>query len=257
MSTRSLRSNTSNKSGKKRELTPTPTNVESEHNIAINTYGIDNDDTTQQKTPPLKKNKNQESSTTSNDGSFSSTIILPSNNNKMDIDVEEPIQDQQSRDQNIDQQVSQNTPIINQQVSANPIQEDDQSPPGQFRVFTLALGNKTTINKEFDTFIPRDAFPPKIDDKEILTKIQEFFIKEKNFLTVKSWIRNSYYFLRIKFSDENTKSCYVNKYIPELQATIFDFTEKNIDAYIDDKLKSQDELTLKILDIPFIMITVY
>ncbi|POG60953.1 hypothetical protein GLOIN_2v1787200 [Rhizophagus irregularis DAOM 181602=DAOM 197198] len=88
----------------------------------------------------------------------------------------------------------------------------------------------------FEGFIPRDSFPPKLTDKEILQKLNNIFVGDKDFIKVRSLKKMTFKFYMISVSTKDKLSYLIKTSPPELQnVKIYEYTQQNIDTLIEHK----------------------
>ncbi|PKK70171.1 hypothetical protein RhiirC2_780044 [Rhizophagus irregularis] len=103
----------------------------------------------------------------------------------------------------------------------------------------------------FEGFIPRDSFPTKLTDKEILQKLNNIFVRDKDVIKVRSLKKMTFKYYMITVSTKDKLSHLIKTSPPELQnVKIYEYTQHNIDTLIERKLQLQDNTIIKILDIP-------
>ncbi|PKB93681.1 hypothetical protein RhiirA5_440616, partial [Rhizophagus irregularis] len=111
--------------------------------------------------------------------------------------------------------------------------------------------SNTQIQTSFEGFIPRDSFPPKLTDKEILQKLNTIFVGDKDFIKVRSLKKMTFKFYMISVSTKEKLSHLIKTSPPTLpNVKIYEYTQQNIDTLIERKLQLQDDTIIKILDIP-------
>ncbi|EXX64955.1 hypothetical protein RirG_137940 [Rhizophagus irregularis DAOM 197198w] len=111
--------------------------------------------------------------------------------------------------------------------------------------------SNTQTQTSFEGFIPRDSFPPKLTDKEILQKLNTIFIGDKEFIKVRSLKKMTFKFYMISVSTKEKLSHLIKTSPPTLpNVKIYEYTQHNIDTLIERKLQLQDDTIIKILDIP-------
>ncbi|PKK58707.1 hypothetical protein RhiirC2_720333 [Rhizophagus irregularis] len=103
----------------------------------------------------------------------------------------------------------------------------------------------------FKGFIPLDSFLPKLTDKEILQKLNNIFIGDKDFIKVRSLKKMMFKFYMISVSTKDKLSHLIKTSPSELHnVKIYEYTQQNIDTLIERKLQLHDNTIIKILDIP-------
>ncbi|POG64758.1 hypothetical protein GLOIN_2v1483666 [Rhizophagus irregularis DAOM 181602=DAOM 197198] len=111
--------------------------------------------------------------------------------------------------------------------------------------------SNTQVQTSFEGFIPRDSFPPKLTDKEILQKLNTIFVRDKDFIKVRSLKKMMFKFYMISVSTKEKLSHLIKTSPPTLpNVKIYEYTQQNIDTLIERKLQLQDDTIIKILDIP-------
>ncbi|PKK62866.1 hypothetical protein RhiirC2_813719 [Rhizophagus irregularis] len=103
----------------------------------------------------------------------------------------------------------------------------------------------------FEGFIPRDSFSPNLTDKEILQKLNNIFVGDKDVIKVRSLKKMTLKFYMISVSTKDKLSHLIKTPPSELQnVKIYEYTQRNLDTLIERKLQLQDNTIIKILDIP-------
>ncbi|CAB5369001.1 unnamed protein product [Rhizophagus irregularis] len=107
-----------------------------------------------------------------------------------------------------------------------------------------------TAQTSFEGFIPRDSFPPKFTDKEILQNLNNIFVKDKDVIKVRSLKKMTFKFFMISVTSKDKLSQLINTLPPELKnIKIYEYTQANLNTLTEQKLKNQDDIIIKILDI--------
>ncbi|CAB4476838.1 unnamed protein product [Rhizophagus irregularis] len=69
--------------------------------------------------------------------------------------------------------------------------------------------SNTQIQTSFEGFIPRDSFPPKLTDKEILQKLNTIFVGDKDFIKVRSLKKMTFKFYMISVFEDKAAADYL------------------------------------------------
>ncbi|CAB4473558.1 hypothetical protein RhiirA1_401992 [Rhizophagus irregularis] len=86
----------------------------------------------------------------------------------------------------------------------------------------------------FEGFIPRDSFLPKLTDKEILQKLNNIFVVDKDFIKVRSLKKMTFKFYMISVSTKDKLSHLTTTSPSELKnIKIYEYTQQNIDTLIE------------------------
>jgi hypothetical protein len=104
--------------------------------------------------------------------------------------------------------------------------------------------------KESWTFLPYSHFPESFSNKEIITQIKNFFVKEKYFSEAYLKNHDGYKIIIIKFSNEETKQKYNNNEHENLQTKLLDYDNINVNKHMSIQFRKQDDQLIKIVDIP-------
>ncbi|GBB93902.1 hypothetical protein RclHR1_02250012 [Rhizophagus clarus] len=104
--------------------------------------------------------------------------------------------------------------------------------------------------KHFELFIPRDSFPKENKIIEIINFIKNAFVNEKDFFEVHSTKHLTYEIFILRFIKEETKNKYKNKLHPIIQKPLYDYTNENVQALIQQKLEDISNRSIRLVDIP-------
>ncbi|GET66209.1 uncharacterized protein OCT59_017884 [Rhizophagus irregularis] len=140
-----------------------------------------------------------------------------------------------------------------QQLSEGSTSVNGNPPPMEEipMIDNIFSASNTQIQTSFEGFIPRDSFPPKLTDKEILQKLNTIFVGDKDFIKVRSLKKMTFKFYMISVSTKEKLSHFIKTSPPTLpNVKIYEYTQQNIDTLIERKLQLQDDTIIKILDIP-------
>lgn len=251
ITTRKHKNNNTNRNVTTRSMS----NLESEQNIAEETYGHKKAKTSQSSFTPLEHNKdsqeNQENPTST------TTIPYTQADASMELDDEtfhqRPTEnDQQSHDVNPDIEAE---PIDKQHISNQSTKgknKDQQDSDDAESITIPILGNKPSEKKLYEVFFLRDSYPQKVSNSDIRTGVQNCFAAEYGFLGVRTVTPqfNETLFI-IRFNSQETKDKYVNKVHPLLKLTLLEYTEESATNHISSIVKQRDNFIIKVVDVPY------
>ncbi|POG77255.1 hypothetical protein GLOIN_2v1837664 [Rhizophagus irregularis DAOM 181602=DAOM 197198] len=107
-------------------------------------------------------------------------------------------------------------------------------------------------NKAHKGFIPRDSFPPKLSNNEIINLIKTSFIKDSNAFRFDVNTTSTYRYFTIHFRTRDSLVQYIEKSPDNLKhIKIYELTNETINTLIERKFANLDQAVIKIMDIPY------
>ncbi|PKC68871.1 hypothetical protein RhiirA1_456720 [Rhizophagus irregularis] len=107
-------------------------------------------------------------------------------------------------------------------------------------------------NKAHKGFIPRDSFPPKLSNNEIINLIKTSFIKDSNAFRFDVNTTSTYRYFTIYFRTRDSLDQYIRKSPDNLKhIKIYKLTNEAINTLIEQKFANLDQAVIKIMDIPY------
>lgn len=139
----------------------------------------------------------------------------------------------------------------------------DQHPPGnQSKTSTINFDTIQVIDDQFkdkktsfttvhELFIPKRELPFSESNTDLENRIRAAFVSGNFASKVYTRTQYSFTYFVIQFKTKEYKDSFLNKRHPLLRAYLYDYTESQIDAHINNYLASQDTNIIKLHDIPF------
>ncbi|PKY17516.1 hypothetical protein RhiirB3_487803 [Rhizophagus irregularis] len=107
-------------------------------------------------------------------------------------------------------------------------------------------------NKAHKGFIPRDSFPPKLSNNEIINLIKTSFIKDSNAFRFEVNTTSTYRYFTIYFRTRDSLDQYIAKSPDNLKhVKVYELTNEAINTLIEQKFSNLDQAVIKIMDIPY------
>ncbi|CAB4386368.1 unnamed protein product [Rhizophagus irregularis] len=101
-------------------------------------------------------------------------------------------------------------------------------------------------------FIPRDSFPSKLTNNEIINLIKTSFIKDSNAFRFDVNTTSTYRYFTIHFRTRDSLDQYIGKSPDSLKhVKIYELTNEAINTLIGQKFANLDQAVIKIMDIPY------
>ncbi|UZO08313.1 uncharacterized protein OCT59_028571 [Rhizophagus irregularis] len=101
-------------------------------------------------------------------------------------------------------------------------------------------------------FIPRDSFPLKLSNNEIINLIKTSFIKDSNAFRFDVNTTSTYRYFTIHFRTRDSLDHYIEKSPDSLKhVKIYELTNEAINTLIECKFANLDQAVIKIMDIPY------
>ncbi|PKY23921.1 hypothetical protein RhiirB3_438287 [Rhizophagus irregularis] len=147
-------------------------------------------------------------------------------------------------DSNTDKGKSPETQSATQTITPNPL---------QITVLTDIFEQTPQVsNKAHKGFIPRDSFPPKLSNNEIINLIKTAFIKDSNAFRFDVNTTSTYRYFTIYFRTRDSLDQYITKSPDSLKhVKVYELTNEAINTLIEEKFSNLDQAVIKIMDIPY------